>query len=196
MIFMAQGIYGYWDKEKMKFRYIGKDSYIDKNMRDSQHFSPSTYYDQSINMVLQDNPERFEYRVLIEGNYSDEDLNKLEAFYIKYFGTYEDNDGLNCTPCGDGKRRTEIDLDIDSIIDWYVNKNRPIWRIAVKFDVSERVIRNVLLDNGVELSTKKNLDIDSIIDMRINQKMRIKDIARKFKVSEMTIRNRLKDNTY
>ncbi len=104
---MAAGIYAYWDNENEYYAYVGKDSYIDKQSRHYTHLSPSMYNDQPFNKVLQNNPERYEYRVLMEGNYNDLQLNKMERFCIKHLKTYHydypDKSVFNFTKGGDGQ---------------------------------------------------------------------------------------------
>ena len=101
-----KGIYGYYDLEKECYRYIGKDSNIDKNKRHKKHLSPSLYDAQLFNRVLQNNPERFHYVVLNEfpDDFPDEDLCGMEMQYIEVLNTFNgDNpDGLNFTRGGDG----------------------------------------------------------------------------------------------
>lgn len=50
---MAKGIYKYTDLKTGDVVYIGKDSYIDKNMRHKRHLQPSNYDAQQINRILQ-----------------------------------------------------------------------------------------------------------------------------------------------
>lgn len=103
---MTSGIYTYWDNEKGYYAYVGKDSYIDKNKRYKEHLRPSMYDDQPFNRILQNNPDRYEYRVLMEGNYNNRQLNKMEKFFIKHLKTfhydYPDRSVFNFTKGGDG----------------------------------------------------------------------------------------------
>lgn len=101
-----KGIYAYWDNKLSQYVYIGKDSNIYKNSRHSTHMSPTHYNDQPINSVIQNNPERYEYRVLMRGDYNDKQLNKMERFCIKHFKTfyydYPERKVFNFTKGGDG----------------------------------------------------------------------------------------------
>ena len=101
-----KGIYAYWDNKLSQYVYIGKDSHIYKNERHNVHLSPSMYDAQQINRILQNNPERYEYRILMEGDYSDKQLNKMEKFLIKHFKTfkydYPERHVFNFTEGGDG----------------------------------------------------------------------------------------------
>ena len=101
-----KGIYAYWDNKLSQYVYIGKDSKIYKNKRHNVHLSPSTYDAQQINRVLQNNPERYEYRILMEGDYSNKQLIKMEKFLIKHFKTfkydYSERHVFNFTKGGDG----------------------------------------------------------------------------------------------
>lgn len=104
---MSSGIYAYWDNVNGYYAYVGKDSYINIKSRHHTHFSPSMYDDQPFNRILQNNPERYEYRVLMEGNYDDKQLNKMEKFLIKHLKTYHydypDKSVFNFTKGGDGQ---------------------------------------------------------------------------------------------
>lgn len=104
---MTTGIYGYWDNKKGYYAYIGKDSNIDApHNRDYMHNTPSKYDTQPFNSVLQNNPDRYEYRVLMEGDYNDKQLNKMERFCIKHLKTYRydypDRSVFNFTEGGEG----------------------------------------------------------------------------------------------
>lgn len=83
-----KGIYAYWDNKLSQYVYIGKDSNIYKNQRHKEHLAPSRDDDQPFNSVLQNNPDRYEYRVLMEGDYNEKQLNKMEQFCIKHLKTY------------------------------------------------------------------------------------------------------------
>ena len=95
-----KGIYCYIDKEDASIVYIGKDSYIDKHKRHSHHISPSTYNIQQINRVLQNNPDRYEYKVLKQGNFKNRLLEALEILYIRRYKPI-----FNFTIGADGLRR-------------------------------------------------------------------------------------------
>lgn len=101
-----KGIYAYWDNKLSYYVYIGKDSNIYKNSRHYAHLDPSRYEDQPFNRVLQNNPERYEYRVLMKGDYNNKQLNKMEKFCIKHFKTfyydYPERKVFNFTRGGDG----------------------------------------------------------------------------------------------
>jgi len=103
---MTTGIYAYLDNENNYYAYIGKDSNLDKKKRYYAHKTPCLYDDQQINKVIQNNIDRYEYRVLMEGDYSDKQLNKMEKFLIKHLKTfkpdYPDRTVFNFTKGGDG----------------------------------------------------------------------------------------------
>lgn len=92
-----QGIYYYLDKQTNNIVYIGKDSYIDKQKRFKAHSSKSHYSAQKINQILQNNPNRYDYKILEKGNMSQKLLNAFEmCFIFKY------NPKFNFTVGGEG----------------------------------------------------------------------------------------------
>lgn len=94
---MTQGIYCYIDKKTNSIIYVGKDSNIQHDTRNKEHFCKSKYNEQQINRVIQNNPNRYQYKVLKKGNFSQELLNSLEIIYIKRY-----NPLFNFTKGGDG----------------------------------------------------------------------------------------------
>lgn len=94
---MTQGIYCYIDKKTNKIVYIGKDSHINEKRRHKQHMLKSNYDRQVINRVVQNNPIRYEYKVLEEGNISQKILNALEMSFIQKYGSK-----FNFTKGGEG----------------------------------------------------------------------------------------------
>lgn len=97
---MTVGIYCYIDKKDGSIVYIGKDSNIHKNKRHHDHLKPSSYNAQHINKVLQNNPDRYEYKILKswDGTKFHESLaNVLEMIYIKRY-----NPLFNFTAGGEG----------------------------------------------------------------------------------------------
>lgn len=96
---MTSGIYCYKDTwNNNQIVYIGKDKHIWKNRRHGQHFEKGRYNEQQINRVLQNNPERYRYEVLIQGNYSNVFLNAFERIAIWNY-----NPIFNFTKGGDGR---------------------------------------------------------------------------------------------
>lgn len=94
---MTQGIYCYIDKKINEVVYVGKDSYINKRKRYTDHKSPSRYGNQFFNRALQNNFNRYKYIVLEEGNISQKLLNALEMSFIQKY-----NPKFNFTKGGDG----------------------------------------------------------------------------------------------
>ena len=94
-----KGIYAYFDKETEKIVYIGKDSYIHKNERHKKHLQPSKYDEQTINRVLQNNPNRYIYKPIhiCHSHLTNDDLNGLEIQYIEAL-----NPKFNFSNGGDG----------------------------------------------------------------------------------------------
>ncbi len=80
-----KGIYGYFDKLKRTIVYIGKDSYIHKNIRKNHHTAPSQYSQQPFNRVLQNTPDRYEYFEIARNIFDDNELNFLEKMFIKLY---------------------------------------------------------------------------------------------------------------
>ena len=91
---MTKGIYAYIDKKNNKIIYIGKDSHIGDRRRDKNHKQPWAYNKQRINRVIQNTPERYQYKVLEEGNISGKILNALERSFIqKYYPKFNYTEG-------------------------------------------------------------------------------------------------------
>lgn len=87
-----KGIYCYKDKENNgKIVYIGKDSNIDKNKRHKDHTAQWSYNNQQINKVIQNNPSRYKYNVLVKGNISEKLLNACKQGYVFVYSYYETN---------------------------------------------------------------------------------------------------------
>lgn len=95
---MSKGIYACVDKKDNNIVYVGKDSNIYRNKRHKDHFYPAGYNKQVINRVLQNNPDRYEYKVLWEiEDCTNNHLNQMEIYYIKKY-----NPKFNFTEGGDG----------------------------------------------------------------------------------------------
>lgn len=99
-----KGIYCYYDLEMDIVVYIGKDSYIERKNRYYTHKSPSKYNGQPINRVIQNNPDRYEYRVIHEySDLTDDELNLMECMEImKHKFLYDDIPKFNFDVGGDG----------------------------------------------------------------------------------------------
>ena len=91
------GIYAYFDKKDNSVVYIGKDSNIDKNKRKTSHMISSNYNSQPFNRILQSNPNRYTYQVLVWNVKDQETLNALEIQYIRQL-----KPKFNYTDGGDG----------------------------------------------------------------------------------------------
>lgn len=92
-----KGIYYYLDNKKNKIIYIGKDSNISNKRRHKEHLRPSAYNHQKINRVIQNNPQRYEYKVFIRGKISQRLLNAFEIVFIRMY-----NPQFNFTDGGEG----------------------------------------------------------------------------------------------
>lgn len=97
---MTSGIYCYKDTLKDNtIVYVGKDSHIDENRRKKEHMYPSKYDEQVINRILQNNPNRYSYHVLKQGDFNENLLNALEIIY-----THRYKPKFSFTIGGDGVR--------------------------------------------------------------------------------------------
>jgi len=94
---MTLGIYCYVDKKDNQIVYVGKDSHLDENRRHKQHYQSCYYPFQQINKVLQNNPNRYTYQVLVWNVEDQETLNALEIQYIRQL-----NPKFNFTDGGEG----------------------------------------------------------------------------------------------
>ena len=92
-----KGIYCYTDNKTNEIVYIGKDSQIEIHRRHKDHTGKWAYNIQHINKVIQNNPQRYSYKVLLKGNFSDKLLNGFEMAFIK-----KHNPLFNFTDGGDG----------------------------------------------------------------------------------------------
>lgn len=206
-----KGIYGYWDKEKFEYRYIGKDSHIDENKRYKEHLRPSKYDAQPFNSVLQNNPDRFEYQVFISGDFTDEELNELEMYIIKTYGTFESDTGFNFTPGGDGFGSGENhpmwgktgednpsyrhDLDDDILVHDFIVNKLSCCEIARKYNTYHETVRYRLNNIGINTSRDKkhrdDLDDDVLVNDFLKNKLSCGEIAKKYNTGPSTVRDRL-----
>ena len=214
-----KGIYGYWDKKNKYVVYIGKDSHITRKERNKAHNRPCYYDKQQINKVIQNNPERYEYFILTEGNFSDEELNSMECEAIEIFKTfkyeYPERSVFNFTKGGDGvsgyipseKTRQKIskalyrnDIDDNDIIDMYVNQKLNQNEIARKLNCTPTLISTRLRKNNIKLrkysgenhnNYNDDLNDDEIIDLYVNQGLNTVEIADKYNTNPNLINHRL-----
>ena len=91
------GIYAYFDKKDNSVAYVGKDSYLHINKRHKDHMKPSNKKLQKINQILQNNPSRYTYQVLVWDVKDQDTLNALEIQYIRQL-----KPKFNFTDGGDG----------------------------------------------------------------------------------------------
>ena len=101
---MMKGVYCYYDLEMNTVIYIGKDSHIGRKNRYNAHKSPSKYDAQPINRVIQNNLERYEYKVICEyQNLTDDELKWMECMEImKHKFLYDNIPKFNFDVGGDG----------------------------------------------------------------------------------------------
>ena len=104
---MICGIYCYKDLlNNESVVYIGKDSNIATLSRHKNHYKPSRYNEQQINRVLQNNPDRYKYETIYEGEFDEWLLNTLEVNTIAEFKLSHDGKRpkFNFTDGGEGMR--------------------------------------------------------------------------------------------
>lgn len=95
--------------------------------------------------------ENFNVELLIETDTPEQDEIRLIKEYNSYIS------GYNATLGGDGKKY--LDLDVDSIIDEYVNGALEyVKEIAIKYNVHPDTITSLLKNKGVEIKHPKELD--------------------------------------
>lgn len=95
------GIYCYEDTLKdNEIVYIGKDSNITRNKRHKDHLAKGNYNAQQINRVLQNNPNRYSYRILKQWKKEEYNLNLANVLEILYIRRY--NPLFNFTKGGEG----------------------------------------------------------------------------------------------
>lgn len=101
---MMKGIYCYIDLETNNVVYIGRDSNIGRKNRYNTHKSPSKKNAQPINRVIQNNPDRYKYKVIRKyQDLTDDELNWMECMEImKHKFLYGDIPKFNFDVGGDG----------------------------------------------------------------------------------------------
>lgn len=87
------GIYAYINNKTGVVIYIGMDKYIKNGKRNYDHYLPSNFNDQKINMELQRNPDKYAYMAL-ETGLSKSECVEREIELIDAFGTYENRLGF------------------------------------------------------------------------------------------------------
>ena len=101
---MSKGIYGYWDNQKEYVAYIGQTGDLEHRKR--QHTWQSS--DKKIDKILINNPNRYEYFVLAEGEFTDTELDEMKVQAIAIFKTNKyknpDKSVFNFTDGGGGMR--------------------------------------------------------------------------------------------
>lgn len=172
------GIYCYEDcLNDDEIVYIGKDSNISKNKRHKQHLSPSLRNEQPFNSILQDNPGRYNYKVLTTwaDTHNKNHINQLEMAYIEKY-----NPKFNFTKGGDGfsKGHTPWNKGIPhsdeikkklSENHWDCKKeNNPNWKDysrlkkAGKATDKNKTQRYAIVKNGKPV--KRSVDIDFLLN--------------------------------
>ena len=99
---MTNGIYCYIDNKDDSIVYVGRDSYIHQKARHKYHLNKKNHDSQPINRILQNNPDRYNYNVLAQGNFTNDELNNMETLFIEMYDTYNNEHKFNYTKGGDG----------------------------------------------------------------------------------------------
>lgn len=98
---MTKGIYCYIDKKTSIVIYIGR---FTGRKRIKAHIQPSKYNEQQINRVLQNNPNRYEAKIICEyPDLTNDELNYFEIKEIlKHKFLYDEKPKFNFTVGGEG----------------------------------------------------------------------------------------------
>ena len=169
---MSKGIYQYTDLETGDIVYIGKDSDISINRRHKHHLRPSNYDEQPINRILQNNLNRYEYGVFVEGNFTPNLLCWLEKKYIAKY-----NSKFNFTEGGDGlsgfkhseetKQKISVSRSMSTNTSGYLHVSKQqckrckqgfLWRYRYTEDGKGKSILSVSLEKLEEKVRSKGLE--------------------------------------
>lgn len=145
--------------------------------------------------------DKFHYVVLDSCIDTQDELNRLEEFYISKFATLAPN-GYNLCPGGQKWRRKPLlrfsDEDIFDIIHLY-NAGESSRAIADKYGINHTTILSILHKNGVEVR-KRSCNLpdrtsiitkDILINLFCNRNYSVDDIAKMYGVSSATVRRRI-----
>lgn len=130
-------------------RYVGQTRTALK-VRMSKHYSDAkcepgvTGIDAAIRKYGQEN---FDVRVLCEC--PEDQLDRLERYYIEVYNTYNSNYGYNLTPGGQGAGAF-LNLNSQEVIDKY-HELKTIKATCEYFHCCDKVISDILHNNNVEL---------------------------------------------
>lgn len=167
---MTKGIYCYIDKTNNEIVYVGKDSNIHKNKRRNAHKQPKRYNDQQINRIIQNNPFRYQYKILWETNdCSNNHLNQMEIYYISKY-----NPIFNFTNGGDGAsgfKHTEEFKAYRSAL--YKGKNNPNYKNfarVIKAGIVDDKQRYLLMNQLIKVGMSFDKDLLETLAYQLNQK--------------------------
>lgn len=150
-----KGIYCYIDNKTGLIDYIGKDSNIDIKSRYYSHKAPSHYDIQQINRVIQNNQDRYKYKVLIKGNFTPKVLNWLEKKYIaKYNPRFNFTHGGDGIDSGKNHPNYRYDLDDDVLAKEYYDNELSLKKIAEKYNTTDTTVIYRLKKNSHQLKNK------------------------------------------
>lgn len=167
---MTKGIYCYIDKTNDEVVYVGKDSNINKNKRHNAHKQPKRYNDQQINRIIQNNPLRYQYKILWKINdCSNNHLNQMEIYYISKY-----NPIFNFTNGGDGAsgfKHTEEFKTYRSAL--YKGKNNPNYKNfarVVQAGMIDDKQRYLLMNQMIKVGISLDKNLLETLAYRLNQK--------------------------
>lgn len=90
-----------------------------------------------------------------------------------------------------------LDIDIELVIDMYVNQGMPLTKIGEILDADPSTIKQRLKKRNVAINSRhsyheKQVDIEKMVDMYVNQKMNSYEISEKLNICPKTICIKLK----
>lgn len=194
---MVVGIYCYKDSQRgNEVVYVGKDSQIDESIRHKRHNFPSRYNDQQINRVLQNNPDRFTYHVLKQGDFDEKLLNALEIIYIRRY-----TPRFNYTIGGEGMNGYKHSIDSRKKISKALmghevseETREKLRQFNLGKTLSEETIKKMSESRMGEKNSSYRHDVPSGEDLFVENRNGItyKELCKKYDCSECLIINRIR----
>ena len=94
-----------------------------------------------------------------------------------------------------------LDIDIELVVDMYVNQGMTLTEIAKILDADRSTIKqrlkekNITIKSSAQVSreiSEKQIDIEKMVDMYVNQKTKAAEIGKKLNINQSTVYNKLK----